>query len=123
MANNLTRGQPAAYERCESHCFTDTHGVLVSTMINVPSYCVVKVLGTVYGLSVRARNALAGGELGEFTKLLYSSRDQSVERMLGECMSRNGNAIIAMKFDTSELMGFAQVCACGTACIVETIEE
>jgi uncharacterized protein YbjQ (UPF0145 family) len=43
--------------------------------------------------------------------------------MLGECMSRNGNAIIAMRFDTSELMGFAQVCAYGTACVVEKIEE
>ena len=45
-----------------------------------------------------------------------------MERMLGECMSRGGNAIIAMKFDTSELMSFVQVCAYGTACVVEKID-
>lgn len=54
---------------------------------------------------------------------MYVSRDHAVERMLGECMARNGNAIIAFKFDTSELMGFAQVCAYGTACVVEKIED
>ncbi|OAL48165.1 DUF74-domain-containing protein [Pyrenochaeta sp. DS3sAY3a] len=117
----------------EFRCFTDTHGVITTTMIDIPGYRVVKVLGTVYGLSVRTRNiatgtwsalkAIGGGELKAFTKLLYTSRDQAVERMLGECMTRNGNAIIALRFDTSELMSFAQVCAYGTACVVEKIEE
>ncbi|KAH7063853.1 DUF74 domain protein [Paraphoma chrysanthemicola] len=116
----------------ESHCFADTHGVLVTTMIDLPGYRVVKVIGTVYGLSVHAVGSaaslrstgkiLAGGELKAFTKSLYSSRDQAVERMMGECISRNGNAIVAMKFDTSVLMGFAPACAYGTACVVEKIE-
>ena len=42
--------------------------------------------------------------------------------MVGECMSRGGNAIVAMKFDTSELMQCAQVCAYGTACVIEEIK-
>ncbi|KAF2007483.1 UPF0145 domain protein [Amniculicola lignicola CBS 123094] len=116
----------------EPHCFTDTYGVITSTMNDLPGYRVVKALGTVYGLAVRTRNigtgmlqiikSVAGGELKAFTTLLYTSRDQAVERMLGECMSRGGNAIIALRFDTSELMDSAQVCAYGTACIVEQIE-
>lgn len=44
----------------EPHCFTDTHGIITTTMIDLPGYRVVKVLGTVYGLSVRTRNIATG---------------------------------------------------------------
>lgn len=44
----------------EPHCFTDTHGVITSTMIDLPGFRVVKVLGAVYGLSVRTRNIATG---------------------------------------------------------------
>ena len=40
----------------EPQSFRDTHGVLTSTMNDIPGYRVVKVLGTVYGLTVRTRN-------------------------------------------------------------------
>jgi uncharacterized protein YbjQ (UPF0145 family) len=39
--------------------------------------------------------------------------------MVGECMGRGGNAIIAMRFDTGDIKLAVQVCAYGTACIVE----
>ncbi|KAF2021618.1 YjfJ protein [Aaosphaeria arxii CBS 175.79] len=115
----------------EFRMFADTHGLITTTMNEIPQYRIVKVLGTVYGLSVRSRNiaagtwtalrSVAGGELKSMTKLLYSSRDQAVERMVGECVSRGGNAIVALRFDTSELLQFAQVCSYGTACIVEPV--
>ncbi|KAF2476178.1 UPF0145 domain protein [Lindgomyces ingoldianus] len=117
----------------EPHCFTDTSGIITTTMIDLPGFRVVRVLGTVYGLSVRSRNigaavtsvlkSTVGGELKYLTNLLYTARDHAVERMVGECITRGGNAIIATKFDTSQIMGdFAQVCAYGTACVVEKIE-
>ncbi|ORY19776.1 UPF0145 domain protein [Clohesyomyces aquaticus] len=116
----------------EPHCFLDTSGIITTTMIDLPGYRITKVLGTVYGLTVRSRNigaavtsvlkSTVGGELKFLTNLLYTARDHAVERMVGECITRGGNAIIAMKFDTSQIMGdFAQVCAYGTACIVEEI--
>jgi uncharacterized protein YbjQ (UPF0145 family) len=114
-------------------CYVDTHGVITSTMNDLPGYRVVKVLGTVYGITVRSRNwgadigaflrSAVGGELGYFTNLMYMSRRESVERMVGECMGRGGNAIIALRFDISEIHIFTQVCAYGTACIVEKIED
>ncbi len=62
------------------HCFTETNGVLTTTMVDVPGYRVVKVLGAVYGLTVRSRNfaatlgmafkSMAGGELRWFTDLV-----------------------------------------------------
>lgn len=62
------------------HCFTETNGVITSTMNDIPGYRVVKVLGAVYGLTVRSRNwaaglgmvvkSIAGGELTWFTNMV-----------------------------------------------------
>lgn len=94
-------------------CFVDTHGVIVSTMNELPGYRVVKILGTVYGITVRSRNwgteigaflkSAVGGEIRYFTNLMYNSRNSAVERLVGECMSRGGNAVIAMRFDQGEV--------------------
>jgi hypothetical protein len=65
------------------HCFTETNGVITSTMNDIPGYRVVKVLGAVYGLTVRSRNwaaglgmvlkSIAGGELRWFTDMVRLS--------------------------------------------------
>lgn len=62
------------------HCYTETSGVITTTMFDVPGYRVVRVLGAVYGLTVRSRNwaaslgmvlkSVAGGELRWFTNLV-----------------------------------------------------
>lgn len=90
-------------------CFVDTHGVITTTMNDLPGYRIVQVLGTVFGITVRARNwgadiasmlkSSVGGEIRYFTNLMYSSRAEAMERLVGECMQRGGNAIIAMRFD------------------------
>jgi uncharacterized protein YbjQ (UPF0145 family) len=114
-------------------CFTDTHGVITSTMNDLPGYKVTKILGTVYGITVRARNwgadiggglrTAVGGEIRIFTNLMYTSREEAMERLVGECMSRGGNAIIALRFDIATLGSCSQICAYGTACLVEKVEE
>ncbi|KAM7199314.1 Uncharacterized protein family UPF0145 [Rhypophila sp. PSN 637] len=115
------------------HCFTETNGVITTTMFDVPGYKVVKVLGTVYGITVRSRNwaagltmvlkSVAGGELRWFTSMLYEARNDAISRVVAEAQSRGGNAIIALRFDTGDLGGFAQVCAYGTAAVVEKIDD
>ncbi|KAL2154498.1 hypothetical protein VTH82DRAFT_3174 [Thermothelomyces myriococcoides] len=115
------------------HCFTETNGVITTTMFDVPGYRVVRVLGTVYGLTVRSRNwaagfgmvlkSIAGGELRWFTNMLYSARNDAISRIVAETQARGGNAVIAMRFDASDLGGFAQVCAYGTAAIIEKIDD
>lgn len=45
-----------------------------------------------------------------------------MERLVGECMSRGGNAIIAVRFDVASFGACSQICAYGTACLVEKIE-
>lgn len=115
------------------HGFSDTHGVITTTMNDLPGYRIVRVLGTVYGLTVRSRNwgadiatvlrSVAGGELKYFTNMLYSSRNEAVDRMAGECLGKGGNAIIALRFDSGAISNFSQVCAYGTACLVEKVDK
>lgn len=85
-----------------------------------------------YGITVRSRNwaaglgmvlkSVAGGELTWFTSLLYSCRNDAISRVVQETMSRGGNAVVALRFDQGDMAGFAQVCAYGTACVVEKID-
>jgi len=113
-------------------CFVDTHGVITTTMNDLPGYRVVEVLGSIFGITVRSRNwgadilsglkSAVGGEIRFFTNLMYTSRGEAMERLVGECMQRGGNAIIALRFDQGEVSNFSQVCAYGTAVIVEKIE-
>jgi uncharacterized protein YbjQ (UPF0145 family) len=100
--------------------------VLISTMNDIPGYQVTEVLGEVFGLTVRSRNigsqfgaafkSLAGGELMGMTKNLSDSRQQVIERMTQEAQARGADAVLAFRFDTSELAGsWTEICAYGTA--------
>lgn len=112
-------------------CFVPTHGIITATTNDLPDYRITKTLGTIYGLTVRSRNwgadiggflkSAAGGELRVFTNLLYSARHEAMERLVGECMARGGQAIVATRFDVSEYGPYIQVCAYGTAVQVEHI--
>src|SRR5205823_7891468 len=102
-----------------------TH-MIVTTMDDIPGYEVDEVYGEVMGLTVRSRNigsqigaslkSILGGELKGMTKALIDSREQVMQRMIDEAEAKGGNAIIAMRFDTSE-MGpqWTEICAYGTA--------
>jgi uncharacterized protein YbjQ (UPF0145 family) len=100
--------------------------VLISTMNDIPGYQVTEVLGEVFGLTVRSRNigsqfgsafkSLAGGELKGMTKNLSDSRQQVIERMTQEAQTRGADAVLAFRFDTSEMGGnWTEICAYGTA--------
>lgn len=99
---------------------------LVVTTNDIPGYRVDQVLGEVFGLTVRSRNAFSqmgagfksmlGGELKGMTKVLVSSRNEVMGRLISEAQSRGANAILAMRFDTSEMGGvWTEICAYGTA--------
>jgi uncharacterized protein YbjQ (UPF0145 family) len=100
--------------------------MLISTMNDVPGYDVVQVLGEVFGLTVRSRNlgsqvgasfkSIVGGELRGMTKNLVTSRQEVIDRMVAEAEARGGNAVLAMRFDTSEMGGnWTEIWAYGTA--------
>ena len=106
--------------------------MLISTMNDVPGYRVTQVFGEVFGLTVRSRNAFSqmgagfksilGGELKGMTKNLQDSRLEVVERMVEEATARGANAVLAMRFDTSEMGGnWTEICAYGTAVVIEPL--
>jgi len=95
-------------------------------MNDLPGYEIEEVLGEVFGLTVRSRNvgsqfgaglkSLIGGELKGMTKMLSEGRQNATERLVQEAESKGANAILAFRFDTSELGGtWTEICAYGTA--------
>ena len=100
--------------------------MLISTMNDIPGYDITEVLGEVFGLTVRARNigsqfgaglkSLVGGELKGMTKNLVASREEVMQRMVEEAQMKGADAVIAFRFDTSEMGGnWTEICAYGTA--------
>jgi uncharacterized protein YbjQ (UPF0145 family) len=103
--------------------------MIVTTMNDIPGYRVDEVFGEVFGLTVRSRNigsqigagfkSMVGGELKGMTKALVDSRQQVMERMIEEAEAKGANAVIAMRFDTSDMGGnWTEICAYGTAVTV-----
>ena len=100
--------------------------MLIATTNDLPGRQVVEVLGEVMGLTVRSRNlgsqigasfkSLVGGELKGMTKALVDSRHEVIQRMIEEAEAKGADAILAMRFDTSELGStWTEICAYGTA--------
>jgi uncharacterized protein YbjQ (UPF0145 family) len=100
--------------------------MIVSTMNDLPGFQVTEVIGEVFGVTVRSRNigsqvgaglkSLVGGELRGQTKMLIDSRLQAQQRLVEEAAGRGADAILAMRFDATEIGGgWQEICAYGTA--------
>jgi uncharacterized protein YbjQ (UPF0145 family) len=100
--------------------------VLITTGNDLPGYQVTEVLGEVFGLTVRSRNigsqlgasfkSMVGGELKGMTKMLADGREHATARLVEEAEAKGADAIVAFRFDTSELGStWTEICAYGTA--------
>jgi uncharacterized protein YbjQ (UPF0145 family) len=100
--------------------------MIITTMNDIPGYEIEEVFGEVFGLTVRSRNigsqlgaslkSVFGGELRGMTQALVDSREQVTQRMMAEAEAKGANAIVAMRFDTSEMgPNWTEICAYGTA--------
>lgn len=87
-------------------------------------------LGIVRGNTVRARNIgfdlfqalrnLVGGELRGYSALMTETRGEAVERMLAEAREMGADAVVNVRFETSEIAGSsAELVAYGTAVRLE----
>src|SRR5512143_1688978 len=99
--------------------------MLIVTMNDIPGWEIEEVLGEVFGLTVRSRNvgaqlgaslkSLVGGELRGMTKLLADGRQDAMARLVEEAEAKGANAVIAFRYDTSELGAtWTEICAYGT---------
>ena len=95
-------------------------------MNDIPGKKVAKVLGIVRGNTVRSRNIgrdiaavlknIIGGEIKTYTELINQARDEAFNRMVNNAIAMGADAIIAMRFDISNVMAASsEVLAYGTA--------
>jgi uncharacterized protein YbjQ (UPF0145 family) len=104
--------------------------MLVATTEKLAGYRTKQSLGQVFGLVVRSRGiggnvmaglrSLVGGEIHEYTQLLEETRRQALDRMVRNATAMGANAVVMMRFDSSEIgQTMSEIVAYGTAVIVE----
>ncbi len=104
--------------------------MIITTSENIEGKKIVRTLGLVRGNTIRARHIgmdivaglrnIVGGEVKEYTKLLAESRNEASERMIEQAEKMGANAIIAVRFATSQVMqNAAEMLVYGTAVVVE----
>ncbi len=104
--------------------------MLVVTTENIKGYKVREVKGEVFGLVVRSRGlggniiaflrSLVGGEIHEYTSLLEDSRKQALDRMVKNAQVMGANAVVMMRFDSSEIgQTMSEIVAYGTGVVIE----
>jgi len=104
--------------------------MIVSTTPFVAGHRVTETKGQAFGLVVRSRGlagnisaslrSLVGGEIHEYTELLEDTRRQALDRLVSNASLMGANAVISMRFDSSELNNsMSEIVAYGTAVVIE----
>jgi len=103
--------------------------MIIATAPFIAGYRVVETKGQVFGLVVRSRGvagnmmaslrSIAGGEIHEYTSLLEDTRRQAIDRMVQNATMVGANAVISMRFDSSEMATtMTEIVAYGTAVVL-----
>jgi uncharacterized protein YbjQ (UPF0145 family) len=106
--------------------------VIVVTSSSIAGARVARTLGLVRGTSVRAHHLgqdilayfrnIVGGELDECTKMLAEAREQAIDRMVSQAEALGANAIVDVRFGTSDIAtGAAEILVYGTAIVSEPV--
>ena len=103
-----------------------------TTALALTGQRITRELGTVRGIVVRSRSVLGnigagiqtlfGGDITLYTELCEHARDDAYQRMCAHAQALGANAIIAMRYDATEVAaGVTEVLCYGTAVIVEPV--
>ena len=103
--------------------------MIVSTAPFVAGHRITETKGHVFGLVVRSRGlggnitaslrSLVGGEIHEYTELLEDTRRQALDRMVENATVMGADAVISMRFDSSEIGNtMSEIVAYGTAVVL-----
>jgi len=103
---------------------------MVTTLLEMPGYRIVRNLGMVRGIVVRSRSifgtlgaslqTIVGGNITLFTDMCEQTREEALELMMQHAAEHGGNAVIGVRYDANEVMqGVTEVLAYGSAVIVE----
>src|SRR5258708_7572834 len=91
----------------------DITGFPVTTGFGLQGHAIERELGVAFGLVVRSMGAIktigAGfsamrrGEVTQYTELLEDARRHAMDRMIENARLLGANAVVAMRFDSSEV--------------------
>jgi uncharacterized protein YbjQ (UPF0145 family) len=106
-----------------------TNSMIIATSEYIVGYRIIETKGEVFGVVVRSRGlggnimaglrSLGGGEITEYTQLLEEARRHAVDRMVQNAAAMGANAIIMMRFDSSEIgQTMSEIVAYGTAVVI-----
>ena len=101
----------------------------ITTALSFPEWRIERSLGMVFGVVVRSMGmargitagfkSLAGGEVKQYTRLVEDSRRHAMDRMIENAQLLGANAIVSMRFDSSEVgQTLTEIVAYGTAVVV-----
>lgn len=104
---------------------------MVTTTLTLDGYRIVRNLGVVRGITVRSRSllgtlgaglqTLVGGNITLLTELCEKTRGEAFELMIQHAAAIGANAIVAVRYDATEVMsGVTEVLAYGTAVVVRS---
>ena len=102
--------------------------MIVVNTETIPGHEVVELKGLVQGNTIRAKHVgrdigaglknLVGGELKAYTALMTEARREAVGRMLSQAEALGANAVVNVRFTTSQVAnGAAELYAYGTAVV------
>ena len=100
--------------------------MLITTTENIKGYEITEVLGTAFGVVVRARGiggdimaslkGLVGGEIKQYTQMIEDARRQAIDRMVQNAHAMGADAIVMMRFDSGDVgSNMSEIVAYGTA--------
>lgn len=104
--------------------------MIIVTTEEIVGKKVISVEGLVQGSIVKSKHigrdigagfkTIVGGEIKGYSDLMKEARDEARDRMIKEAQKLGANAIIGMRYQTSQVMNAAaEVIAYGTAVTVE----
>ena len=105
---------------------------MITTAFELPAYQIVKNVGVVRGIVVRSRSivgsffgglqTIIGGNITIYTNMCERARKDAFDLMRVQAEKNGANAIIAVKYDATEVMrGVTEVICYGTAVVVHPV--
>ena len=105
---------------------------MTTTANALDGYRTTKSLGVVRGITVRSRSilgsigaglqTLVGGNITLLTELCETARNEAFGLMLAHAQEVGANAVIAVRYDATEVMqGVTEVLCYGTAVVVDRV--
>ena len=105
---------------------------MVTTAFELPGQKIGQNIGVVRGIVVRSRSivgsffgglqTIVGGNITIYTNMCERARKEAYELMCTQASKNGANAIIAVKYDATEVMrGVTEVICYGTAVVVRPL--